>query len=645
MLIKPIAQLTCVGNKLTLLCLCCLIIFLPSVYWQGLSNPKESSKLIFFYYALLTVITVILINYLFFTKEFVRINITSADLFLFLLIIYIILNRYVFQRHFGYSQKFNQLIGLIFLYVILRRIKVNGYIYLLLAVLFGSFLQAVNGILQLLGFLPSNSIFLITGNFNNPGSYAGFLAISGVLTLGIYLFSDQLIKLESPSKQLPIPSSRKVVIQFVYYISLICLVSILIILPALRSRAAWIGFATGSCFILNIKYNWFLVALNKVKSKTIRFLVVTVLILMIGAGISGIYYYKKDSADGRFLIYRVTSEIVKSHPVVGVGFDRFKAEYMDAQANWFADKGLKSESALADNTYYAFNEPLQFTVENGLIGLLLISLTTLAFINIRTDNQYRFLKQSCLGTLSAVFIFGFFTYFSDNLPLTMIAVIALALMANIDAAPNFLSIGPINIPMKMNVISKGIVIVLLAGFIWNGVQFTRGIKGDYKNWGAAEKAYNLEDYTTSVNLFKKVNYLLYDDGDYLMQYGKASAMAGNYGEAAKILKGAQLHLNNTVIEIALGDCFKALSQYKQSEDAYQRASNMVPCRFYPHYLLAKLYEAAGNNAKALAKAREILSKKIKIPSTAIVEMRNEMRILMAKNKKELLLNNSIKGTN
>jgi O-antigen polymerase len=637
----PNAQLTRVGVKLPLISLCCLIIFLPSVYWQGLANPIDSSKFVFFYNALLTAVTLIFISHLFFTAGEWRIHITSADLVLSFLMTYIILNRYIVQYDFGFSQKFFQLIGLFILYLVLRRFQVNEYIYLLLAVLLGGFLQAVNGMLQLAVFAPSNSVFVITGNFANPGSYAGYLAVSGVLALGTYLFSDQLMKLGPKSLQFLLPGSREVNVSFVYCISLLCLVSVLIVLPALRSRAAWIGFATGACFLLTLKYNWFQVAARKLRSITVRFLVLVVLTLMIAAGAAKIYQYKKASANGRLLIYKVTSEIVKDHPAMGVGYDRFKAEYMNAQANWFAGKKLTAESVLADNSYYAFNEPLQFTVENGLIGLLLISLTTLIFVKIKVDNQYRILKRLCLGTLAAILMFGFFTYFSDNLPLTMVAIIALALMANIDTAPNFLRIGPVNIPLNGNAASKGIILILIGGFIWNGVQFTQGIKGDYKSWGAAEEAYNREDYITSVNLFRSVQYLLHDDGDYLMQYGKAMAMAGSYAEAIGILNSAKLHLNNTVIEIALGDSYKALGRYRQAEHAYQKAADMVPGRFYPHYLLAKLYEKEGDNARALGKAREILSKEIKVPSTAITEMRNEMKMLVARNEQQLLADNSI----
>lgn len=87
----------------------------------------------------------------------------------------------------------------------------------------------------------------------------------------------------------------------------------------------------------------------------------------------GIYQFKKESADGRLLIWKVSTHIIKDNPLFGVGFDRFKTHYMDAQATYFIENKDASEVMRADNNYYAFNELAQLTVENGIIGLVFFS--------------------------------------------------------------------------------------------------------------------------------------------------------------------------------------------------------------------------------------------------------------------------------
>jgi hypothetical protein len=57
---------------------------------------------------------------------------------------------------------------------------------------------------------------------------------------------------------------------------------------------------------------------------------------------------------------------------------------------------------------------------------------------------------------------------------------------------------------------------------------------------------------------------------------------------------------------------------------------MVPSRFYPKYLLAKLYDETGQHEKAVTVAKELLSKEIKIESTAVKEIQEEMRKIIEK---------------
>ena len=61
---------------------------------------------------------------------------------------------------------------------------------------------------------------------------------------------------------------------------------------------------------------------------------------------------------------------------------------------------------------------------------------------------------------------------------------------------------------------------------------------------------------------------------------------------------------------------------------------MNPSRFYPKYLLAKLYDEIGQNAKAIEVAKELLKKDIKIESTAILEIREEMKRIIEKSNAE-----------
>ncbi len=82
--------------------------------------------------------------------------------------------------------------------------------------------------------------------------------------------------------------------------------------------------------------------------------------------------FKSNSSSGRLLIYKViTTQLEPSELITGIGYGKFKVRYNELQANYFSKKSINNnEALLADNTYYMFNDPLQFIIETGLVGLL-----------------------------------------------------------------------------------------------------------------------------------------------------------------------------------------------------------------------------------------------------------------------------------
>ena len=55
--------------------------------------------------------------------------------------------------------------------------------------------------------------------------------------------------------------------------------------------------------------------------------------------------------------------------------------------------------------------------------------------------------------------------------------------------------------------------------------------------------------------------------------------------------------------------------------------------FYPKYLLAKLYDETNQREKAIAVAKELLSKEVKVESTAVYEIQTEMNNILNRNIK------------
>src|SRR5690606_471920 len=157
---------------------------------------------------------------------------------------------------------------------------------------------------------------------------------------------------------------------------------------ASRSRAAWLSVIVSSAILIEYRYHILKRTLTKV-TKIKKLILVTMSVVIIGVGLSGVYHFKKGSSEGRLFIWHVSTEIIKDNPLTGVGFDRFKAHYMNYQAAYFMEATDADESLVADNSYYAFNEFLQFIVEEGWLGgLMLMGLVYLIF-KIKPKDEYR----------------------------------------------------------------------------------------------------------------------------------------------------------------------------------------------------------------------------------------------------------------
>jgi hypothetical protein len=94
--------------------------------------------------------------------------------------------------------------------------------------------EAVWGLCQLYGFAPSqHSLFKLTGSFFNPGPYAGYLAVVFPIALHYWMKRQRVFRL----------------------LSAITCIAILLVLPAVMSRAAWLAVVAGSIAVIYKKYS------------------------------------------------------------------------------------------------------------------------------------------------------------------------------------------------------------------------------------------------------------------------------------------------------------------------------------------------------------------------------------------------------
>ena len=201
--------------------------------------------------------------------------------------------------------------------------------------------EAVWGLLQVYGFEPSNhSLYALTGSFYNPGPYSGFLAICLPLALHEWLNGKRFWK----------------------HLALAALVLMVVILPSGMSRSAWLAALVASGYVWAMHYPKVIVRYWK------ALLVGGLLLVVLGIGA---YHWKKDSADGRLLMWKIAFTEVPA--TIGVGWENVAGAYGDAQERYFASgKGTEQEKHVAGAPEYVFNEYLQVGIAWGVPVLFVI---------------------------------------------------------------------------------------------------------------------------------------------------------------------------------------------------------------------------------------------------------------------------------
>jgi O-antigen polymerase len=668
-------------------------------------NGTQSGKSIIFLWTIAIISVLALIRF-WLNPAVIDIDLSIVDLLLFFFILYVLFrNDWTELRH---SLLFLELAGLAILYFTLRQQSNQASLWILLALSVGGLVQAIYGNLQLWGYFPSNhGIFKMTGSFFNPGPYSGYLAAVFPISLGFYLFNIpfSIIPKQNPTylklisffnftialfykitlkthffnnnnREISPPEEQKrssmqsgyVTMKSFYLITIIC---ICLVLPASRSRAAWIAVTVSSLYLISEKFQLFQQIKTyfntRLKKLSLLFSLV-ILFITIGAGL---YHFKKGSADGRLLIWKVSAEMVKDKPVFGHGYDGFKKHYMDYQAEYFKKNPDSEEAMFAGDNNYAFNEPIQLMVENGAIGILLLIATILLVffrkyrilesketreesiyqkpeeiyslsppsdqISIRQREQEQYLLHISRAVILSIMVFGLFSYPMQILPIKICLAVSFAITtATLRRKGKTNILQPICTNKKIQLALKSILSLGCFGLLCLATGHLTHIKTAYTNWKNAFDLYNIGIYDECLSDYKKAYPLLKTNGDFMTNYGKALSMAGKHVEAVEVLQLASKYYPNAVVYNALGDSYKKLEQTNQAEQAYLHAWHMNPSRFYSKYLLAKLYNETGQKEKAIEVAKELLKKDIKVGSTAIEEIKEEMKKIIEKGDAETL---------
>jgi O-antigen ligase len=532
--------------------------------------------------------------------------------------------------------------------------------YIITIYLFIVTIESIYGLMQLYGVAYSNhGLFNITGHFHNPGPFSGFVVSGLPMALGLY-FETRRREKEIKSYQLSLISNQSeakydklTVISFLCslfkwikdhnnktlnYFAQFVIVVLLLVLPAARSRAAWLGGIIGCLYILYYnKETLCSSALTSWCSVLQKRYIIPVITLILLFSLLGLYKFKQGSADGRLLMWQVSCEMIKDKPFTGWGQGGFEANYANYQAEWFkSGRGTPQQEMVAGVPGAPFNELIRVGINYGLIAVILIViLLFILFINnfkFLFKNQKNKIKALNIQTetiilrasLLSIIIFSQFSYSFDVAPIIVTLIILLALLVN-------------KLEYRLTVVNNKYfsflrltcsVIFLFA--VYNGARQSEQQYKGLKCWKEAYELYQYCIYSDAAEEYRKANTYFPCNGQLKQMYGKCLAMDEQWDGALIVLEDAKQLRSNPILYNTLGNVYQKQKDYQGAEKAYKQASFVEPYKFYPQYLLAKMYNESGQYRKAKMTAKSLLGKEVKVSSSAIKEMNTELKRLFEK---------------
>lgn len=447
--------------------------------------------------------------------------------------------------------------------------------------------QAVYGIFQYLLVFPASNGQTITGSFDNPAGFAACLC-AGFPFCFYYACQKKIWK-------------RWIAMSTIFVIIIAVVLS--------ASRAGII-----SLFIV-ILFFWF--KRNKMSYRRKMILIIAAVLIVL----SGLYLLKKDSADGRVLIWRCSWEMIKDKPLFGYGHGGFKSNYMNYQAKFFETYPESKYAMLADNVNHPFNEYILLITNYGIFGL--IFLVALCWFLWKSFLRCRYMNIVSIAAacLSSVAVFSFFSY-PLRYPFVWIMII-LSIFIIVYKAGYSLKISKTVI---YTAFILTIPIIIFSGFI------TYRRMTNEMLWCKIANQSLMGRTEQMLPVYDRLHKSLAKDELFLYNYAAELNVVSDFDKSLQVAQECEKCWADYDLQMLMATNYEKLNQYKDAERYYKKAAMMCPVKFMPSYRLIKLYNKNGNKKQAQELAKIVLTKKIKIPSPTIQSIKRELQWIVDEGK-------------
>lgn len=472
-------------------------------------------------------------------------------------------------------------------YLIRSKIINGRFIKLLL--LFIAIVQLLCMSGQLLGVIESGSkYFPITGIGENPNSNAVYLVCC-------LPFVIERIKLGR--------------YKLFYYLFLSLIIIFLILL---KCRTAYVGglimlliylFSSGSA-----KSVW--MGMSKLKK------IILIIGVVIGIWAIGTVFYqvKKDSADGRIFVWKVTMEMIAKKPVIGYGYGLFERNYNIQQAAYFNEEiATQTERQNASHVAMAYNDYLEQIIEGGIVGALFYigCFVLLLYAAIRQH------QKEMYTILFAILLMAFFNFIYT-------AIIVWYLVLNCAAVLLSESFKYFSVPKKVGYSMFSIIGIGMIGLFYNTCCMTKAQINLKKGISfMKEKKWNDAQSILNSSLHKART-----SEAFLIQYANLLMSQGEYKKALYYYKKASLYTSSSRLYFRMSDCYIHLSDNEKALECLKFVASKIPTNLRSRYQILCLQMQMDDRAGVREMALEMINLKPKVINKKSMEYQKRAKMIL-----------------
>jgi len=474
--------------------------------------------------------------------------------------------------------------------------------------------ESVYCLAQFFGLFQShNEQFTVTGSWTNPNVIAIFLA----LTVPVFLFLFRF-------------KYKKIVV--------VAFFTVVIAILLLKCRAAIIGTVLSLIVFYSLEYNFISWATNVRNRTSVKALIAICLLIAIPIS-GGLYNAKKDSADGRKFIWKLSAQMFANKPLTGFGYGSFERDYNLFQANYIQNgKATIDELANAGPVIMPHNELLQNAVEGGIVGVILVISffgSLLLSIKQRPNHNKVVVRENTVAK-------------SSNYHLAYAGIVAFIGMSMVNSTMQIVPVMSLLIVYAAIICSNSptLKLPLFFSFFERNKLFSIAIKtvktafsfyiiylvidiaiADSRNKKAqiiSEKGNNAQ----AILIMNDLETYLKNDAGYWVNFGLLHYKNRDYTQAINCIKKAQKLTALPEVYVLAATSYEKLKLYPLAIKEYETAISLHPSKFLYRMFLLEIYVKTDDKQKAIGLAQEIIKMNPKIPSEKVNRYKSICRRLL-----------------